>query len=253
VNDTSSKPNFIDAWLEAQQGWLGRWQATAMERRVDATRVGMETLRKQFDPANPSAEMMNVVQGFQSLLHACTAQMGQSSSANDNASNSPVAQLMQAFPLGYAREQQLEWQTYITALAEYQQCALRLMQHFADVFTQSLQQVAAEAESRTQAGQSIQTVRELYDAWIECGEKCFAEVSRTEEFVAAQAAHTNALSRLRLAQRALMERWLQQYDLPTRSEINSLHQKMRGMSDRIAELEAQLVVKPSTTGRKKSP
>ena len=115
-----------------------------MEQRVDATRVGMETFRKQFDPANPSPEMMNVVQSFQSLLQACAAQTTQAQQASGNAN--VFAQMMQAFPLGYGREKQLEWQVYIKALAEYQSCASNLIQHFVNVFTQSLQQVSAEVE-----------------------------------------------------------------------------------------------------------
>jgi len=221
-----------------------------MEQRVDATRVGMETWRKQFDPANPSPELLNVVQSFQSLLQACAAQptQGQPAGNNPNA----FAQMMQAFPLGYGRERQLEWQAYLKALGEYQQCASNLIQHFVNVFTQSLQQIPAEVEQRQLANQPVQSIRELYDLWIECGEKAFAAICGEEKFVTAQAAHTNALSRLRLAERDLLERWLQQYDLPTRSEVNSLHQKMRSMMERIAELEQQLVVNAATNKKKKS-
>lgn len=236
----------MDAWLETQQGWLKQWQATATEQRVDAMRVSMETWRKQFDPANPSAEMLNMMQGFQTLLQSCIAQttaQTQSGAAQANHGNSisnPFAQLMQSTPIGFSRERQLEWQAYLKAHANYQQYATQLTQHFASVFTQSLQQVPIEVEKRAKAGQPIQSIRELYDLWIECGEQSFAAIAKDDSFVKAQAAHTNALSILKLAEHALLERWLQEHDLPTRSELNSLHQKVRSMSDRIAELEAQL-------------
>ena len=251
MTDTN-KPNWIDAWLETQQGWLGRWQATAMEQRVDAMRVGMETWRQQCNPANPSAEMLNVVQSFQGLLQACTAQAVQSQPMDGTSSANPFAQLMQAFPLGFTRERQLEWQPYLKALGEYQQVASKLIQQFVGVFTQSLQQVPEEVERRKQAGQPVNTMRDLYDVWIECGEQCFTAISRDEQFVTTQAAHTNALSHLRLAERALLERWLQQYDLPTRSELNSLHQKVRGMSERIVELETQLADRSAIRSKKES-
>ena len=252
MSSQEHRPNFIDAWLETQQGWLGRWQATAMEQRVDTMRVSMETWRQQFNPANPSAEMLNVAQGFQTLWQSCMSHLNeQSQSAGKDDAQNPFAQLMQTFPLGYAREQQLEWQAYLKALGEYQQCASRLVQQFASVFAQSLQKVPDEVERRKQAGHSVESMRELYDVWIECGEQCFASVAREESFVAAQAAQTNALSHLRLAERVLLDRWLQQHDLPTRSELNSLHQKVRSMSDRIAELEMQLADKASTSKRGK--
>lgn len=250
VADQNQKSNWIDAWLEMQQGWLGHWQATAMEQRVDAMRVGMDTWRQQFNPANPSAEVLKMVQSFQTLLQSCMNQAGQQASAQNNHS---FEQIMQAFPLGYAREQQLIWQTYLKAQGEYQQCATKLMQQFAVVFSQSLQSVPQVIEQRAQEGKTIQSMRELHELWIECGEQCFATIARSKEFVDVQAAHTNALSRLRIAEHALLDRWLQQHDLPTRSELNSLHQKVRSMSERIVELETQLAQHaPTTRGKKKT-
>ena len=138
MNDNSLKPNWIDAWLETQKGWLGHWQATAMEQRVDTMRVSMETWRQQFNPANPSAEMLNVAKGFQTLWQSCMSHLNeQAQSTGKGDARNPFAQLMQTFPLGYAREQQLEWQAYLKALGEYQQCASRLVQQFTGVFAQS--------------------------------------------------------------------------------------------------------------------
>jgi class III poly(R)-hydroxyalkanoic acid synthase PhaE subunit len=241
VNTSSSKPNFVDAWLETQQGWLKQWQATALEQRVDSMRVGMETWRKQFDPANPSGEMLNVVQGFQTLLQSCVAQTTAQATPNQSsAQTNPFVQLMQSTPIGFSRERQLEWQAYLKAYGNYQQCATQLIQQFVNVFTLSLQRVQAKVEEKTRAGQPMQSMRELYDLWIECGEQCFAEIAKDDAFVRIQAAHTNALSILKLSEHALLERWLQERDLPTRSEVNSLHQTIRAMNERIAELEARL-------------
>ena len=223
-----------------------------MEQRVDAMRVGMETWRKQFDPANPSAEILNVVQSFQSLLQACTAQASQiASTVSNDAAGNPFAQMLQAIPLGHSRERQVEWQAYVKALADYQQIATNLMQQFANVVAESLKNVPDLVAQRSQSGKTVESMRELYEIWIECGEQCFAAISRDDQFVAVQAAHTNALSRVRLAERTLLERWLQQYDLPTRSEINALHQKVRGMAQHIAELEARLADKPAVVKRSK--
>jgi hypothetical protein len=56
-----------------------------------------------------------------------------------------------------------------------------------------------------------------------------------------------------------MEGWLKAHDLPTRSELNSVHLRLRTMTARIAELEQQLAscaatdaaaIKPVRTARK---
>jgi hypothetical protein len=96
-------------------------------------------------------------------------------------------------------------------------------------------------------------MRELYEVWIECGEQCFAAIAQDAQFIAIQADHSNALSRMRIAEHALLEDWLKQHDLPTRSELNSVHQKLRTMSARIVALDQQLVAQgaPIKTARSK--
>jgi hypothetical protein len=80
----------------------------------------------------------------------------------------------------------------------------------------------------------------LYDLWIECGEQAFAMLARDPGFTATQAACANALSGLKLAQQTLLEGWLKANDLPTRSELNSVHLRLRALTARVAELEQQL-------------
>lgn len=249
-NPADPNANWVEAWLETQRGWLDRWQALTMEQRVDATRVAMETMRQQFNPASVSPEALNVVQSFQSLLQSCMVhaagmneQMNAAFGSEDHQGDASGLwqQLMAAFPLGHAREQQLAWREYLQAQGEYQTRLQAVMQAFAKVFSQSLETVPQQVEARAQAGKPVQGFRELYELWIECGEQAFADLAHHEAFITAQAACGNALSRLKRSQQVLLDFWLKSYDLPTRAEINTVHQRMRDLSARLAELERQLV------------
>lgn len=249
VAQAQNNSNWIDAWLETQQGWLGRWQTVAVEQRVDGMRVAMETLRKYLNPAEISPEAVNVVQGFQTLLQSCMVNAGElASSFNDdsNAAANPLRQLLDVFPVGPAREQQLAWQTYLKAQAQYQLNLTALLQAYGQVVAASLQAVPEQVEVRAAQGKPITRVRELYDLWIECGEQAFAIQARDATFTATQAACANALSRVKLAQQTLMEGWLKSHDLPTRSELNSVHLRLRTLTTRIAELEQQLAIGSAT-------
>jgi BMFP domain-containing protein YqiC len=77
----------------------------------------------------------------------------------------------------------------------------------------------------------------VYDRWIEAAEGVYARAARGAAFLEAQAELTNSLSQLRIAQRELVEEWARQLDLPTRSELNSVHQQLR-------ELKAALARQP---------
>ncbi len=242
--DNSINPtNWIDAWLATQQGWLGRWQSVAVEQRADAMRVGMDTLREHLNPANISPAAMNVVQSFQSLLQSCMTGaeplMGMAT-AEGAATQNAWRQMLELFPVGPAREHQAAWQAYLKAQAEYQLRMQVLLQAYGQVFTQSLQAVPEQVAARATQGAPITNVRELYELWIDCGEQAFAALARDPAFIAAQAAGGNALSRLKLAQQVLMELWLKSHDLPTRSELNSVHLRLRELTARIAELERPL-------------
>jgi class III poly(R)-hydroxyalkanoic acid synthase PhaE subunit len=252
VNQAANNSNWIDAWLETQRGWLGRWQSVAVEQRTDAMRVGMEMLREHLNPANISPEAMNVVQSFQGLLQSCmagAAELAGVTTAEGDGAQDIWRQMLNAFPVGPAREHQVAWQAYLRAQAD---CHLRmqtLLQAYGQVFTQSLQAVQEQVEARAAQGAPIAGVRELYELWIKCGEQIFAVAARDPEFIAAQAAGGNALSRLKLAQQALMELWLKMHDLPTRSELNSVHLRLRELTARVADLERQLT---SPAARKSS-
>jgi len=235
--------NWIDAWLETQQGWLGRWQSIAVEQRVDGMRVAMETLRKYLNPADLSPEAINVAQSFQVLLQSCMANAGELGLFNTDAASgatNPLRQMLDMFPVGPARSQQLVWQRYLKAQGAYQLQLATLLQAYGQVVAASLQAVPEQVQARAAQGQPITRMRELYDLWIECGEQAFAIQARNPAFTAMQAACVNALSQLKLAQQALLEGWLQANDLPTRSELNSVHLRLRALTARVAELEQRL-------------
>ncbi|MGE0115510.1 MAG: poly(R)-hydroxyalkanoic acid synthase subunit PhaE [Steroidobacteraceae bacterium] len=243
MNQAANHSNWIDAWLETQRGWVGRWQSLAGEQRVDAMRESMNILREQLNPAAMSPEALNVVQSFQALLQSCMANAGEMVlmlNAEGEQPLNPWQQMLQVFPLGPAREQLTAWQEYTRAQAEYQLRLQVVLQAYGKVFAQALEAVPNLAEQRAAQGKPINGFRELYELWIECGEQSFAGLAHDENFISAQAACGNALSRLKRCQNVLIEYWLKSHDLPTRSEMNSVHLRLRGLTARVAELEQQL-------------
>jgi class III poly(R)-hydroxyalkanoic acid synthase PhaE subunit len=233
VNQTTNN-NWIDAWLETQAGWLDRWQSVAVEQRAEAMRRSMDAMREQCSAAGLSSAALSGVMNFQSLLQSCMP---------DAAAEQHPAfwqQLLQAFPLGPMREQQAAWQEYMQAHSTYQSCMQVVLQAFGKVLAQSLAALPAMIQARAAQRTPVNTLRELYDLWIDCGEQAFAALATDNGFVTAQAASGNSLSRLKNAQNVLIEHWLKSHDLPTRSELNSVHLRLRSLTARITQLENQL-------------
>ncbi len=138
--------------------------------------------------------------------------------------------------VGPAREQQEAWQK-IAQLA--MRCSLAQMQvssQWNEIIGRSLRELAERLGPRLKSGAAPGSMKEVYDLWVDAAEGVYGQAARAGAFVQAQAELTNATSQLRSAQRELLEEWARQFDLPTRSELNSIHQQLR-------ELKAALAAK----------
>jgi class III poly(R)-hydroxyalkanoic acid synthase PhaE subunit len=150
-----------------------------------------------------------------------------------------VRMSFEAFPpLGPAREQIQAWRELAAAQGECQ----RLERELRAVLTRVQLDALSRLEQRVRATSSTQPIgdfHELYDLWIQCGEAVFAEVAHEDAYCRLQAELGNATMRLRAREQALIEYGLKQFDLPTRSELNSVHRQIRELRERLAALEAQ--------------
>ncbi|HWK50130.1 MAG TPA: poly(R)-hydroxyalkanoic acid synthase subunit PhaE [Steroidobacter sp.] len=213
-------------WLEAGQAYMQGWQQFA-QRSAGGTAAG-ET------PLKFGEEMLNAWQG--SWAGAASAGEGATRQFADLISRLPA--------VGLAREQTEAWRELLAAQSEYQHLEQELRTVWARVQTDALAMLEAAIRERRQsqgdAALGIGDYRELYNLWVECGEKVFAQLAHSESYCKLQAQLGNAAIRLKVRQQAVLERALKQFDLPTRSELNTVHKQMRELRERIATLEAQL-------------
>lgn len=214
-------------WLEAGQSYLQGWQQFA-QRSAAGAATGAT-------PFKFGEEMLNAWQG--TWAGAASAGEGATRQFADLISRLPA--------LGLAREQTEAWRELLAAQAEYQHLEQELRTVWSKVQTDALTMLeAAIRERRTKQSASavpgVEDYRELYNLWVECGEKVFAQVAHSESYGKLQAQLGNAAIRLKMRQQSVLERVLKQFDLPTRSELNTVHKQMRELRERIAALETQL-------------
>ena len=208
-------------WLEAGQSYLQGWQQFA--QGAGASAAGGEASFKSGD------EMFNAWQ------HAWVGV----AAAGEGAVRQ-FADLIARMPaLGLAREQNEMWRELLAAQAECQQLEQELRAVWIKVQGDALSQVESMLRERRHP-QGIDSYRELYDLWVECGERVFAGVAHSEAYAKLQAQAGNAIIQVRAKQQAVIERALKYFDLPTRSELNTVHKQRRERRERVATLESQL-------------
>jgi class III poly(R)-hydroxyalkanoic acid synthase PhaE subunit len=136
--------------------------------------------------------------------------------------------------LGPAREQQESWQRLLQRGARSTQAQLQLSGQWKDIIDSALRELGERLAPRFKSGKPPGSMKEIYDLWVESAERAYAQAARGAAFVQAQAELTNAQSQLRSSQRELVEEWTKQFDLPTRAEINSIHQQLRELKAALA-------------------
>lgn len=147
--------------------------------------------------------------------------------------------LRQLPPLGMAREHNAALRELAQAHAECQRLEQALRAMLYGVQSEALNLLERRVRER-QSQQGSLGFRELYDLWVECGEQVYAQVAHSEAYCQLQAKLGNATMQLRAHQQKLIEQALKQFDLPTRTELNSVHRQLREQSRTLRELQAQL-------------
>jgi len=136
--------------------------------------------------------------------------------------------------LGPAREQQESWQRLTQLSARCGQAQLQVSAQWNDIIGKALRELGERLTPRLKSGAAPGSMKEIYDLWVDSAESVYAQAARGAAFVQAQAELTNAMSQLRAAQRELLEEWAKQFDLPTRAELNSIHQQLRELKAALA-------------------
>lgn len=174
------------------------------------------------------------------MLNAWHAVWTGAKSAGEGATERFSDLLGRAPPLGLAREQTEAWRELTNAQKECQKLEQELRVVLMRVQTDALAMLEERVRERQRENKPISSYRELYDLWVECGERVYSPVAHSDAYSKLQAQLTNATMRLRARQQSVIEWTLKQFDLPTRSELNTLHRQMRELRDKVTALEAQL-------------
>ena len=129
---------------------------------------------------------------------------------------------------------------------EHQTLVLGAWMEAGQAFSRALQK-------RTDSGAAPLEGHALLALWTETANDILLPFQRSEKFLESQAATIRAASAFRLAMRSLAERWAEQFDLPTRTEIDELHRTVTELRRELrARPAAPAPTAPGKTKRRKS-
>lgn len=135
--------------------------------------------------------------------------------------------MLQTPAFGYSREQQEQQQALALAMLEHQQASQRYQAMMLRAQWQGAERLQQKLAERTEPGKQVESLKALYDLWVDAAEEAYAEIALSDEFRTVYAAHVNTQMRVKKLQQQQVEQWCREVGLPTRSEVASLGQRLQ--------------------------
>jgi hypothetical protein len=152
--------------------------------------------------------------------------------------------------LGASREHQQRWERIADAWRRLDDAQRRLQRLGADALREAAADFAARLGPAPPPAVSPEALRKLYDTWIDCAEDAYARAAHGESFCNALAEYVNASSDCRRDLQTGIEHSAKFFDMPTRSEINTLHLRVKSLEEELHAVRD--VRKPARKARPKA-
>jgi polyhydroxyalkanoate synthase subunit PhaE len=171
---------------------------------------------------------------------------------------------------GLNREQQMQQQTMAAAILASMQASARYQTLIQRANSHGMERLQDKLAQHAEPGRQIESIKGLYDVWIDAAEEAYAEIALSNEFREVYGDMVNTQMRVRQLQLKQTEKICQELGVPTRSEVSSLGERLQAVRRELAALKHQLAAghvssattvkapaakatgKPSTSAVKKS-
>jgi len=154
--------------------------------------------------------------------------------------NSQLKKMLSSATLGYARESQADMQNLGRLTLEYQEAMDEYLKAFAEQGVKSIEALRERVGKLASEGQTISSLRELYDLWVDVNEEVYAEFANSDRYQVVYGDTVNTLMALKEAMNGFLDAQYQAANLPTRSEMNAAFKKLQATSRENRQLKKEL-------------
>lgn len=128
---------------------------------------------------------------------------------------------------GLNREQQMQQQSFAAAVMESVQATARYQALIQQANAQGMERMQDRLAQHAEPGRQIDSLKALYDLWVDCAEEAYAQIALSDEFRDAYGNMVNAQMRVRQLQQSKTEELCKEFGIPTRSEVSSLGERLQ--------------------------
>jgi poly[(R)-3-hydroxyalkanoate] polymerase subunit PhaE len=148
--------------------------------------------------------------------------------------------LIQSPGLGSTRELNDKFAKIFAAWQEWREASTEYYVIMAEAATRVLERALQEIGSIAERGETIQSLRQWAQPFEKVADPVLTEIFASDKFVRAQARVLNAAMACWLCRREIVEEFLKFGDMPTRSEVDEIHQALYEQRKEIKALKKVL-------------
>jgi len=169
--------------------------------------------------------------------------------------------------VGSNRESLEQIQEGVRLMGEYQQVSHEFNILMNKVGVEALEVMRLMIIEMDERGEEINSLKELYNLWVDCNEKAYAEYVYTDEYSELYGRLSNALMAVKQHYGKVIDQMLSRLNLPTNKGVNTMlkrqqelkraqmksAEKLKALESEVIKLREMLVEqdKPAAVGRKK--
>ncbi len=214
----------------------------------DATQVAQDTdeLQRLY-----LEEWQKLVQPWAESLRRVPWQVGQAATGDGSAGikltnlywdayERTFGRLLESPSLGHTRELTQDLLKGFDAWVESRRAILEYQSGLAEAWAQALEQFVRKLVSLAEKGETIQSLAQLLNLWIDVIEGVFTTRFRSEDYLQKQSRLVNTVMAYRLIERDIVEAFLKTSHLPSRSELDEAYRRIYELRREVKELKKSL-------------
>lgn len=233
--------DLVERMIQGLRGY-GEWLQSAATSGIAGTNPDdwQAYLRQLFLGANPpfaqafagldSSAAQGFAQQWQTWLQSMQPQTGWD-----------FTQTLELPAFGFHRERQIQQQALAEAMRAYAQTYARYQALLSQASTQGFELLQSRLASLTEPGRQVESLKALYDLWVDAVEEAYADIALSGEFREAYGAMVNAQMHVRRLQQQQLEALCRELGMPTRSEVASLGARVQELRRELRKQQSQAV------------
>jgi len=151
-----------------------------------------------------------------------------------------LAGLLKVPGFGLGRERQAQLADLIAAQAAQAEAAQAYQRLLFKASEQGMERFEGKLAERSEPGRQIDSMRALYDLWIDAAEEAYAQVALSPEFREVYGNLVNTQMRAKRLQQQEVERHCREFGMPTRSELDGVLRRLHDLQRDMRALRSAL-------------